>query len=1046
MSQRLWRRWCSLLDGVSDNPYKVYVILGLHASFYHSWRGDTPDEAGFGTDIRLVRAIIRMLDQANAAGLSARGYWDFDVYWTLEQIIPAHAPDIIANIRRRVQAGQDEVMPGPYNNGANHAATEEEFRTALAYALENPSGSGLRQLFGRVVPLYRPQETMYTAGQNALLAAEGYDGFIAYYSSIPFNTLSTFIPALPPEQRYNPLWLRSRPGERPVIVLPTVSTMDLFNYTCLEKWLLDLRRLQTSGQVQSDLVLHLNFDADVETWLPVNLPKAFAWFPNTGGLPEYIRAVNKYPWAAFTVPSEYLQSHPPQGEILVRQDLADGAFDGNYPWAEKFTSLGNWTLLEQSRLHSYRAMALAQRLPVPLAADLDRRLWQGSDSAFFQRLIGLSTTHFGMSTPIINEERQARAEAILGGARQIAAAAEREAAQAVRDQAATDPLPCGEREVAPSRPSGEGWGEGQNRRPAGGNVLYAFAVYNYAHGRQAAPKAARMAVRVPLLLPPGVAPVAVTDADGQPIQASLVNLQPFADGSQAGELLFVGDLGPEERRVYRVEARAAPLATAAGLVQSLQNRWLDLRLAEQSGIASLQFQGQEIGGSDFLQPFVTYRSGQKPRYITKMEVSGQKPQSWWATGYTFADLSAESWDGLARARLQTQIPMDTPSGRYASELTYTFTLFHDLPYLLVDVVADYAHTPPQDVIQTMQQKLRRLLDRRWLEVAPFQLNPAITAPATSPLRIWKHNYLGVTSSYDLNYGQINPRNKNLDSFNHQVTAGWVAMSNGQRGLLLAENAEALASLAFCPMRLREAAGVQHLSLNPFGSYFGRQLDYSHLGGNGVGSELATAASSALRPNGPSFNGQSQRFSLLLAPYAGDEPPATLQDDAAAFFYPFGVLYLQTPPGIAAVVPDDVRRLIAAKERAACLASTAPLPPPTAFLANAEDAAADLVWDPPRDERAVGYEVRWRQAEAGEWQTAKIAPANRWHVANLENGKRYVFQLRALAQGRESAWTPEARCLPRPVKVASLVSGASGVSPRTMLRLVYYSLRHALTTR
>ena len=32
-------------------PHKVYVMLGFHASFYYSWRGDTPDEAGFGTDI-----------------------------------------------------------------------------------------------------------------------------------------------------------------------------------------------------------------------------------------------------------------------------------------------------------------------------------------------------------------------------------------------------------------------------------------------------------------------------------------------------------------------------------------------------------------------------------------------------------------------------------------------------------------------------------------------------------------------------------------------------------------------------------------------------------------------------------------------------------------------------------------------------------------------------------------------------------------------------------------------------------------------------------
>jgi hypothetical protein len=1005
-------------DQSEDAPYKVYVMLGFHASFYHSWRGDTPDEAGFGTDIRLVREIIRMLDQANAQGLQARGYWDFDVYWTLEQIIPAHAPEIIEDIRRRVQSGQDEVLPGPYNNGANHAATEEEFRMALAYALENPHGSGLKQLFGQVTPIYRPQETMYTAGQNAILAEEGFDGFVLYYSSVPFDSVSPFIPTLPPEQRYNPLWFRSSPHERPVIILPAVSPMDLFNYVSLEKWLLDLRQLQTSGQVKSDLVLHLNFDADVETWLPLDLPRAFAWFPNTGGLMEYVQAVNKYPWAEFTVPSEYLKTHPPRGEILVRQDLADGAFNGNYSWAEKFGSLQNWTALEQSRLHSYRATALAQRLPEPLATDLDRRLWQGTDSSFFQRLIGLSTTHFGMSTPVINEERQAKAEMVIGRARQIAADAERDAAQAVRTQAKVSE-----------------------------DALYAFEVYNYARGKQAAPQAAQMLVRVPVVLPPGVEGVATTDADGKHVPASLVDLKPLWDGSAAGELLFVANLGPGERQTYRVDAVAAATEPRAGPVSVLQNRWLDLGLSESSGIVWLKFEGQEIGGDDFLQPFITYSTDFRSlrdfgSLITYR--STRFPKTWLPSGYTFDDLSTESWDGLARARLRAQIPMDTPDGRYTSQLSYTFTLFDDLPYLLVDVEADYAYTPPRDLIQTVQQKLRRLLDLRWIEVAPFQLHPAITAPATSPLRVWKHNYLGVTSYYDLNYGQINPRNKNLDSFNHQVTAGWVAVSNGQRGLLIAESAEALASLAFCPMRLRETDGVQHLSLNPFGSYYGQQLDYSHLGGTGVGTELTIAGSSAMRPNGPSFNGQTERFSLLLAPYAGDQPPPALQTDAAAFFYPFGVIYLKTPPGMEAVVPDDVRRLIADKEREARLMSTAPLPPPTAFLANPSDGAVDLVWDSPRDERVTGYEVRWRKAEAGQWQTERIAPATRWHLPDLENGERYMFQIRALGEGRQSEWTEEAECVPGPLKPASLLSAASGASPWTLLRLIYYGLLHGLT--
>jgi hypothetical protein len=988
-----------------DSPYKVYVMLGFHTSFYHSWRGDTPDEAGFGTDIRVVREIIKMLDQANAEGLDARGYWDVDVYWTLQEIIPIHAPDIIEDIGRRVEAGLDEVLPGPYNNGANHAATEEEFRTAVAYALENPYGSGLKQLFGQVTPIYRPQEGMFTAGQARILLEEGIEGIVNYYTTIPFNAISTFVPALPPEQRYNPLWLRAWPQDEPIVLLPCVSPGDVVNYISLERWMRDLRQLQTSGEVESDLLLHINFDADNEAWLPASVPERARWFPNTGGLVEYIQAVNKYPWAEFTVPSEYLQSHVPQAGLLVRQDLADGAFDGNYSWAEKYASISNWSALERSRLHTYRATALAQRLSQDLAEEIDHRLWDGPKSSFFQRLVGLSTTHFGMSTPILNEERQARAEMVIGAARTTAAEAERDAAMAVREQA--------------------GVSEG---------ALYEFEVYNYARSKSAHSKAARTIVRVPLLLPQGVERVQVVDAEDNRVQASLVNVQEFGDGTRAAELLFVCQLGPQESRRYRVDEVSAAGRLHGGLPTSLKNDWIELGLSESSGIASFEYEGQAVGGDDFLQPFITYRSG-------------REPATWFAADFQREDLSLEDWQGLRRARTTTNVPMNTPDGHRSSEFRYTFTLFRQLPYLLVDVEAEFAYTPPQDTVHTLQQKLRRLLDLRWIEVAPSQLNLSITAPAKNPLRIWKHNYLGVTASYDLNYGLINPRNRNLDSFNHQVTAGWVAMTNGQLGLLVAENAEVWSSMAFCPMRLREVRGTQHLSLNPFGSYYGKQLDYSHLGGTGVGTEFARVASGSLKPNAPSFNGQTVRFSLLLAPYSGDQPPVQLQDDAEAFFYPFGVVYLQTPTGVDAVVPEDVRALVAAREKEAQTMSPTPLPPPTALLASPSDGAVDLTWDPPRDDRVTGYELRWREAEGGVWRTRVIGPANRLHMPNLTNDTAYLFQIRALAEDRTSTWAPVARGIPGPVSErVSPFSSVSGASPLTLLKLIYYGLVHGLTTR
>src|SRR5512136_2829933 len=190
--------------------YKVYVTLGFHINFYHSWRGDTPDEAGFGTDMRVIRGILAMLERANAAGLQARGYWDAEVYWTFQEILPQHSPDILQGIRRRVQAGLDEIVPGPFNNGANHAATADEFRRSVEWAIENPWGSGLKQLFGKVASFYRPQETMFTVGQETILKECGVDGLMLYYAGVPFNTFSNFIPTLDDEKRYNLLWFRSR--------------------------------------------------------------------------------------------------------------------------------------------------------------------------------------------------------------------------------------------------------------------------------------------------------------------------------------------------------------------------------------------------------------------------------------------------------------------------------------------------------------------------------------------------------------------------------------------------------------------------------------------------------------------------------------------------------------------------------------------------------------------------------------------------------------------------------------------------------------------
>jgi hypothetical protein len=308
--------------------------------------------------------------------------------------------------------------------------------------------------------------------------------------------------------------------------------------------------------------------------------------------------------------------------------------------------------------------------------------------------------------------------------------------------------------------------------------------------------------------------------------------------------------------------------------------------------------------------------------------------------------------------------------------------------------------------------------------------------------VWKHNFLGVMASFPLNYGDINPRNAELDAFNHQITAGWVAVSDGERGLLVADRADVRTSFAFAPMRLRVRDGRQVVSLNPFGTYHGRQLAYDHLGGTGVGTEFTTLISSAVRPNGPSYNGEHERFSLLLAPYRGAAPPERLRADAEAFFHPPATA-LRVSEDV--LLPADLRAAVEARRQQLARSRTDPIPSPLAFLANPSGGAVDLVWDQPRDARITGYEIEWRGRESSRWRQERVGRVDRHRFEGLADGDAHAFRMRALAGERASDWTDTLEVEVGPVERVELV-GAVGEAPISLLaRTFWYGLVHVFTT-
>jgi hypothetical protein len=291
----------------------------------------------------------------------------------------------------------------------------------------------------------------------------------------------------------------------------------------------------------------------------------------------------------------------------------------------------------------------------------------------------------------------------------------------------------------------------------------------------------------------------------------------------------------------------------------------------------MQFSGNEFALDRFLRSGVTYAG-------KSYEIETWTPSEELSLGVV----------GLKR--MQGTI---TLKGGHPVRFEREIMLAAGLPYTYVTLRVVYPRTPDRAYSRGKALRLQQAWDNDWQEIRPCEISPALAGQSENPLRVWKHNYCDHISSFSLNYGRCS-RNVELDSVNNHVTHGWVAVSDGQRGLLVAQTSDVASNMAFCPLRTRQQNDVARVRLNPFGTYWGRQYRYA-TADTGLGNLLATtfSASDHIKPYAPSFNGRVQEFSLLIAPYAGDIPPESARYDAEAFAYPYLVLnddqFIAIPP-------------------------------------------------------------------------------------------------------------------------------------------------------
>ncbi len=389
------------MDQKRIEDVKISVAFRFHVNLYHSYRADTPDEDGIGKDIRLIKYILDILDHYNAKGVPVKGTWDFDNYFSLEVNMRKHCPELIDRIKERVSKGYDEIEIMSYNNGLVSAHTEEEFLENIKLSISNEGQSGVKDIFGKFAPVVRPQECMMTPGLIKLYILAGIKAISVFYSCVPFNGFSNFVPLLPTEKRYNPLWYTAPGFNEKIAVLPAINPGDLYDQFGITRLVKKLRKEQEKMEHPCDLLVLVDMDADDDFWqgyfnttvsFGLGLKKPLV----DGGLHYFIKQLSKLPYVKFDTPYEYLQSHPPVGEVSVGQDLADGSFDSYSPWSDKLENSKLWAGVDRTRAVSEYALSVSGYC---------EQISQKITESIQQRLRTTSTTHFGLSTPVMCKPR-----------------------------------------------------------------------------------------------------------------------------------------------------------------------------------------------------------------------------------------------------------------------------------------------------------------------------------------------------------------------------------------------------------------------------------------------------------------------------------------------------------------------------------------------------------------------------------------------------------------------------------------------------------------
>ena len=808
--------------------HKIHVGFNFHVDFYHSDKGDTNDQNGFGKDLTAVRSILEILAKANNAGQPVKATWDIEGEYTLGRILPSVGPDVIDGIKARLRERGDELLLSGNHADVFAAMTGKEIRAAVRKALTgtcnvtageeaNTAKSVTVKTLGEPSMILSSDKYVFSPSVIGDLKKAGVKGVILGNSSIGPDALSTIAGELRKSNfiSYNPV--NYRHGDDSITLIPSYSVADLLDSGALTLLLRQLHEEQLRGTIDGDIFLLISGDVRNAFWENMDINSFFRPKYGTEGLEGYLKELRKLDYVAYNTPSGYLKDHEAVSECAFAGDVAAGIGSDLSAFGEMPYDRLIWTRLERARNIS---TAYAKEKP---AVSLAKRVELLSAHNFGETIPAPAKDRFAVADTISLEMLKMERKAIV----------EKEMSMRTSGRQRLNNSAVG-KHLYSRRKDDEERNSFIIMNPSGQRIV----TYQLSIEKGQCPKIGTLVLECDECLMDSYTAIPMESEDGF-VTTAFVAAR-FAEAQGTYKIYYHFDrsdlpkavhkplieVKPEEIPVFHAEGAMKRLLEAQGKLEkpkeleadttnpavaeriaamnsavsqvkpsaAVQNTEKDSYIIESTSrklrvvvngrgankgkIREVYYGDEHIGDDQFLSSFVK-ANGKATDFtcekIENIEISG--------AGEGVALCGAVHAEG------------ESAPGKFRMNIVSTPVL-RGIDGILVYVDVTYP-------------------DAKLEEVAPFQITPLYRAG----LSVMKKGFTGDISEFPVScFGKAVKENSTISSFNQQLTAGVVGIKGALSGIVVGHVRNMLGSMAVCPGRLLTDGEGQHLSLNPFGTY------------------------------------------------------------------------------------------------------------------------------------------------------------------------------------------------------------------------------------